>query len=266
MGYDYRGSGSSYVGSIDPASRAGLRPPGHDRRLRRAGLAVQAHPRRAVVRPGLVDGLGRGQREEPERHEVRLLEHGRRRHRDGLRQAVRPALGSARALGLGRVPEAELHRDLRLRHDVAPDLLRRRTRDEGALRPDQPRRPPRGGDLGARLRRRPDRDAPGDRREVPRRPHGAARRRPGAAADAAGGDVLGLVGRQRRERDRRLRRPGLGRRRAVARLGDRHDRDEPAVQRRGRPRRRVPRPGPRHPRQRLAVGRLEHVHEDAAAR
>jgi hypothetical protein len=214
MGYDYRGSGSTYVGSIDPASG-----PAYDLQDTIDAYTAKVSPSKLILGlpwygPGLVDGLRRRQREKSERHEVRLVEHRRRRHRHGLREAVRPAMGFSRALGVGRLPEAELHLDLRLRDDVAPDLLRRRAGDEGPLRPDQPRGPAGSGDLGAGLRRRPDRHAPGDRREVPRRPHRAARRRPGPPADPVGRDVLGLLGRHRRERHRRLRRPGLDRRRA----------------------------------------------------
>ena len=55
------------------ASRAGLRHPRHGRRLCRAGLAVEADPRGAVLRPGVVDRHRPGPRQEHQRDEIRCL-------------------------------------------------------------------------------------------------------------------------------------------------------------------------------------------------
>ena len=134
-----------------PAVGARVRPPGHRQCLRRQGGAVEAHPRRAVVRPGLVDRFGLGQRQDPDRLEVRGIEQRPLRHRGRLRGAVRQALGQPRAEPVDRLSAPELLHDVRLRHDLAPGLLRRRRLAEAALRHDQSDGPPGDGDLGPRV-------------------------------------------------------------------------------------------------------------------
>ena len=56
---------------------------------------LEADPRRALVRPRLVDGLRQGQREDPDRDEVRGVEYRHLRHRDRLRQRSTAAAGTA---------------------------------------------------------------------------------------------------------------------------------------------------------------------------
>ena len=90
-------------------------------------------------------------------------------HGDRLPRGARPALRRDRGRGLDRLPARELHRDLRLRHAVAPALLDDAQALRGQVRPRQQQRPARRRHLGARLRRDPDRAVEGDRRQVRRR-------------------------------------------------------------------------------------------------
>ena len=80
MGYDYRTAGVGLRGLDRPALGSRLRPPGHGQRLYRPRRAVEADPRGAVVRPRLVDRLGRGQRKDPDRNEVRRVQQRPVRH------------------------------------------------------------------------------------------------------------------------------------------------------------------------------------------
>ena len=103
MGYDYRTAGAAYAGSIDP-----LAGPAYDLEDTVNAYAARVSPSKLilgvpVVRPRLVDRLGQGQREDPERLDVRNVEHGAPRHGPRLRGAVRPALGQPRAVGVGRL-------------------------------------------------------------------------------------------------------------------------------------------------------------------
>ena len=102
---------------------------------------------------------------------------GELRERHGLRARVRPALGQGRAEPVRRLPPPELHEDLRLRHELAPGLVRGRDVDEAPLRARQRLRPARRRHVGAGLRGRPERAVPGARRLVPRRDTSAPHRR-----------------------------------------------------------------------------------------
>ncbi len=110
MGYDYRSSGSS-TGRLDrPDRRPALRRRRHGPRLHRPRAGVQADPRRAVLRPGLVDVHRRAQRVDHLGVEVRhrpsrsLYETATRpRHRE------RPPLRPRRGRRLDRLPARDLH-------------------------------------------------------------------------------------------------------------------------------------------------------------
>ncbi len=157
-----------------PARRPGLRP-GRDRpRLPRRRPGREDHPRRALVRAGLVDRVGRAQCQDADRRPVRPL--GRGALRPGPGGGGGPpggAVGRPRAGRLVPLPAHELRDRVGLRHDLAPGLLRRRPGAAPEVRPRQPERAARGRDLGARLRWRPPGgvDRPG--RQVPAR-HDAA--------------------------------------------------------------------------------------------
>ncbi len=92
MGYDYRGSSASTAGSVAP-----LGGPAYDigdtldAYLDRVPRE-QGHPRGAVLRSGMVDGLGCPARRDPDRVEVRLLELRRVRHRGRSHRPVRTSL------------------------------------------------------------------------------------------------------------------------------------------------------------------------------
>ena len=93
MGYDYRSSGSSPVGSIAPDRRRRLRHHRHRQGLQGPRPRLEAHPRRALLRPRLVDEQRPAPRQQHERHEVRRVHDRdlRDRHRRpaGTRQALR---------------------------------------------------------------------------------------------------------------------------------------------------------------------------------
>ena len=145
---------------------------------------------------------------------------------------------------MGRLPASELLVDVWLRDELAPDLLRRRRLAEAPLRHDQPDGPPRRRDLGPRLRRRPDRDAPGARREVPRRQDRAARRDQGARPEPC----RGAHSRSRGSAPTRAASSTTtSRSRSMAdrgTTGSSNEGDERHVHRRRRTRLRIPRPGP----------------------
>ena len=153
MGYDYRTAGSSPVGSLAPIGGPAYDVGRHGRRVPRPRPGLQGDPRRAVLRPGLVDRDREPAREEHLGHEVRRV--GRHPVRDGarVRQGVRAQVRPGRGRLVARLPAPELHHRLRLRDAVAPALLRRRDRAQGEVRPRQPGRPARRRHLGARLRR-----------------------------------------------------------------------------------------------------------------
>ena len=81
----------------------------------------------------MVDDVERAPGDEPERDEVRRVDVGHLRHRGVARPRVRPALRPDRGGRLVRLPAPELHDDVRLRHHVAPGVLRRRPVAQGAL-------------------------------------------------------------------------------------------------------------------------------------
>ena len=195
MGYDYRTAGSSYVGSIDPLSG-----PAYDLQDTVNAYAARVSPSKLILG---VPWYGRAWSTVSDQVNAQnqsgtkygSLEHGHPRHRARLLEAVRPALGHPRTVGVGRLRAPELLDHVRLREQLATALLRRRAGREGPLRHDQPDGPARRRDLGPRLRRRPDRDAPGARREVPQRHDRAARGHPRAGPEPDERDVHRLVDR-----------------------------------------------------------------------
>ena len=228
MGYDYRTGGSSPVGSVAPLDRTGYDISDTIAAYTRPGPAVEADPRRAVLRPRLVDEqrapstptntsgtkFGASTTVVYDTAADYLAQYGRQlRRRRGRR--------------LDRLPAPELHRDLRLRHLVAPALLRRRGRAQREVRPRQQLRPARRRDLGPRLRRRAARAVGRDPRKFlhdttpPEAGIADASRRDQANP---GFTVAGPAG---TTRGRELRRPGLDRRRRLDGLADRRRRRRP---------------------------------------
>ena len=151
MGYDLRTAGAPAAGSIAP-----LNGPKYD-----IGDALQAYLAQvpasklilgvAVVRPGLVHGVGRAKRGDADRHEIRQLKRGLLLRRHRVRERQRPSLRRRRAERLDRVPARQLLLDVWLRDDVAGALLRRRPVTRGEIRPRQSSRASRRGDVGPRL-------------------------------------------------------------------------------------------------------------------
>ena len=147
---------------------------------------------------------------------------------------VRQALRHHRAGRLDGLPPRELHGDLRLRQPVAPALHRRRPGPWGQVRPRQQVQPAGRGDLGARLRRDPDRAVGRDPVQV--------HHRLGAAGAVERLDLRRAVLAERRRRDRLdhdphvrhgprqvgLPRPGGGRRVARSEPPQRHGREQDA--------------------------------------
>ena len=180
-----------------PAERPDLRPRGHRARLQGPGARVADHPGRAVVRPRLVHRDEQPAEPHDQRPQVRLQHARELRERPRLRGEVRPALGPGRAEPVRRLPSPELHLELRLRDQLAPDLVRRRRLAPPPLRARQRLRPARRRHVGAGLRRRPRRAVPGARRDVPRgrvRPDG---RRQGASRRSRATRASSSVGRAR---------------------------------------------------------------------
>ena len=93
MGYDYRTAGSTYAGSISPLSG-----PAYDLLDTVKAFAARVPASKLILG---VPWYGRAwstvsddvNAPQPERHEVRNLEHGHLRHRPRLREAVRSPLG-----------------------------------------------------------------------------------------------------------------------------------------------------------------------------
>ena len=140
MGYDYRGGSSNPVGSVAP-----IAGPTYDigdtvARLHGPHPGLEGHPRRAVLRPRLVDGHLGAPREEHLGHQVRRVDDRRLHHRPPVRRRPRQAPRPGRGRGLDRLQAPELHRQVRLRDAVAGDLLRRRDGARAEVRPRQPRR------------------------------------------------------------------------------------------------------------------------------
>ena len=96
--------------------RAGVRHRRHDRRLHRPRAGVQGDPRRAVLRPRLVDRqLARCTPANISGTKYGSSVTVRVRRRARLRPPARPQVRPRRRRGLDGVPAPELHRDLRLR-------------------------------------------------------------------------------------------------------------------------------------------------------
>ena len=104
---------------------------------------------------------------------------------------VRAPLGCRRAEPVRRLPAQELHDGVRLRHQLAAGLLRRRGLDQAALLARQRLRPARRRHVGARLRRRPRRAVPGRRRS--RSSSTSPRPRPASGSLAAAQGDEGFV-------------------------------------------------------------------------
>ena len=138
MGYDYRSSSSSPVGSIAP-----IGGPTYD-----IGDTIKAYVSRIPASKVIlgVPYYGRAwstsskalAREEHLGHEVRRVGHGAVHDRARVRGHPRQAYDTGRGRRLDRLPARELHADLRLRQAVAPALLRRRQGAQGQVRPRQP--------------------------------------------------------------------------------------------------------------------------------
>ena len=139
-------------GRIDRAHRrTDLRHRRHGQGLHRADPCLEDHPGRAVLRPRLVDGLVGAPRAEHLGNQVRRLDDGRVWHGPPIRRGIRQAARPGRGRGVDRLQAQELHRQVRLRDPLAPDLLRRCEGARAEVRPDQPERAARGRHLGARL-------------------------------------------------------------------------------------------------------------------
>jgi hypothetical protein len=182
MGYDYRTATSSPVGSVAPMSRTGYDVVDTVVAYTLADRSVEGDPRRPVLRPGLVD---RGEHRPRVEHQLVPDRPVDERHYDTAAAYLArygPEVRSDRAGRLDRLPPPELHVE-RLRDLLAPALRRRRHIDRAQVRPRQRLRPPRGGDLGARLRRDATRAVERDPGEVHHRLDRAQRRDPGAATD-----------------------------------------------------------------------------------
>ena len=208
-----------------PAVRTRVRPRRHGPLLHGARPRVADHPRPPVVRPRLVDGVGRRPRPDPDRRAVRL-QHGRQlRERRGPGRDLGPPVGRRRAEPVHRVSPPELHGHLRLRHELATGLLRRRRLDEAPLRARQRLRAARRRTVGARVRRRPLGAVPRAVGVVPRGQERAAGRDQDARRHAARRGIRRHLGGPRRQRGRVLRRAGFRGRRRLDRLahGDRGD-------------------------------------------
>ena len=195
MGYDYRTAGSNYAGSIDPlagpaydladtvrtyiarvpASRVILGVPYYGRAWSTVSSAVNSRTQTGA-KYGYSNAVN---------YSIAVdyaAKHGRRY--DGREVSAWVAYRRQNCTV-----------DLRLRDLVAPGLLRRRDDAQGALRPREPGRAARGGDLGPGLRRDAPRALPGARRQVPPRhdaPDGGDR---GAARRARATRASGSPGR-----------------------------------------------------------------------
>ena len=219
MGYDYRTAvASNPVGVGRPAVADRLRHPRDGAGLQGPRPGLEADPRRAVLRPGVVDEQRRLPRHEHQRHQVRRLDHGRLHARrsttsrstagtttrprvwrgppTGARTAPRPTGASRRgASSTSTMPQA-----LRAKYDL-----------------DQQQQPARRRHLGAGLRRDAHRAVEGDRRQVRAGHEATGGRYPEPGRCSAEPRVHGGLDGQGRHRNRLVRRPGVcWRRRAGA--------------------------------------------------
>ena len=151
MGYDYKGSSSSPVGSVAP-----LGGPGYD-----IGDTIRAYVGRIPASKVIlgVPYYGRAWStstsalgsQEHLGHQVRGLDDRRLLDRPRVRRRPRQEVGSGPGGRLDRLPARELHGHVRLRQAVAPALLRRREGPRAQVRRRQSLQPARCRDLGARL-------------------------------------------------------------------------------------------------------------------
>ncbi len=240
MGYDYRTASSSTAGSVDPLSG-----PAYDLADTVRAYTARIRPSRVILGIPWYGRAWSTRTDAPRSRNISGHQYGYStavNYEIGGRpgREVRTSLGQQRAEPVHRLPPQELHRDLRLRDQLAAGLLRRRNVDEAPLRAGQRLRFAGCRNVGAGLRRRPCRAVPRGVRLVP----GRQVRAPGGDLDphhhGARRGVHGPLGRQGCQPRGELRRPGLRRRRAVDALADPRQGDLRRVARRGRPRLRVP--------------------------
>ena len=151
MGYDYRSSSSSPVGSIAP-----IGGPTYDIRDTLVAYLAEAPASKVILG---VPYYGRAWSTSTSKlhaknisgTQVRRVHDGHLRHRPRLRGQVRQELRRARRGRVDRVPPRELHGQVRVREALAAALLRQRDGDQGQVRPREPLRPARRRDLGAGL-------------------------------------------------------------------------------------------------------------------
>ena len=131
MGYDYRGCLEQPGRECRAAVTRRLRHPRHGRRIRRAGVPVEAHPRRPVLRSSLVDGHEPRARQEYQRDQERRVDGRDLHQRAAVHDRSWQALRDDRAGGLDRLPTPELHVHLRLREPLPAALLSTTRRRSG---------------------------------------------------------------------------------------------------------------------------------------
>ena len=220
MGYDYRTSSSSTAGSVDP-----LAGPGYDLADTIRAYTARVSPSRIILG---VPWYGRA---------WSTATNGvRSKNTSGAKFGYSTAVNYETVVDLVkqygrrwdpveaqpvcRLPAPELHRVLRLRHQLATGLLRRRGLDEAALRARQRLRPARRRHVGARLSTvaRPTLyRAVSESFLVDKSAPQAGIRILGGIAGRRG--LHRLVGGTRHELGRLVRRPGLDRRRRAGGRG-----------------------------------------------
>ena len=115
MGYDYRGASSNPVGSVAPIGGPSYDIADTVRAYLGRASRIEGHPRRAVLRPRLVDRQRRAPRQEHLGDEERRVGDRRLRHGPGLCGAPRSQVGRAGGGRLDGLPTPELHGGVRLR-------------------------------------------------------------------------------------------------------------------------------------------------------
>ena len=190
MGYDYRTASAGRRGLDRPARRPGLRPrPTRSGRYTARVPGRQGHPRRAVLRAGLVDRRRTPSTPRPRPgakygSSIAVNYENARRARGRARPPLRRDRGQSAWTAYRKQNCTATYGCVTT---LAPALLRRRADAQGPLRPREPGRPAGHRDVGARLRRDAHRALRGPRRQVPQRHDAAAgrdrRSRPTARRD-----------------------------------------------------------------------------------